>query len=68
MDSGTTNYLKCVWGSSSSDVFAAGLSGTILHYDGISWQQMDSGITQDLISIWGSSGNNVFVVGASYAF
>ena len=29
--SGTANRLNGVWGSSSSDVFAVGLSGTILH-------------------------------------
>jgi hypothetical protein len=33
MSSGTpTNHLRGVWGSSSSDVFAVGDSGTILHY------------------------------------
>jgi hypothetical protein len=34
MPSGTTNILLGVWGSSSSDVFAVGDKGTILHYDG----------------------------------
>jgi hypothetical protein len=36
MTSGTTNDLNGVWGSSSSDVFAVGYNGTILHYDGSS--------------------------------
>jgi hypothetical protein len=35
MSSGTTNSLYGVWGSSSSDVFAAGLGGTIFHYEGM---------------------------------
>ncbi len=30
------NDLNGVWGSSGSDVFAVGKSGTILHYDGSS--------------------------------
>ena len=34
MDSGTTNLLRDVWGSSATDVFAVGWGGTILHYDG----------------------------------
>jgi hypothetical protein len=34
MTSGTTNYLHGVWGTSSSNVFAVGESGTILHYSG----------------------------------
>ena len=33
MTSGTTVELKGVWGSSGSDVFAVGKTGTILHYD-----------------------------------
>jgi hypothetical protein len=34
MTSGTTQTLRGIWGSSGSDVFAVGNSGTILHYDG----------------------------------
>jgi hypothetical protein len=34
MDSSTSNWLHAVWGSSSSDVFAVGGDGTILHYSG----------------------------------
>jgi hypothetical protein len=37
MDSGTTEDLYGVWGSSASDVFAVGWNGTILHYDGSTW-------------------------------
>ena len=32
MDSGTTENLNDVWGSSGADVFAVGANGTILHY------------------------------------
>jgi hypothetical protein len=35
--SGTKDFLYGVWGSSSSDVFAVGFKGTILHYDGKAW-------------------------------
>ncbi|QTA84768.1 hypothetical protein [Desulfonema magnum] len=63
MDSGTTQYLAGVWGSSGSDVFAVGQSGTILHYDGTSWSSMDSGTSDILYGVWGSSGSDVFAVG-----
>ena len=34
MESGTTLELRGVWGSSATDVFAVGVGGIILHYDG----------------------------------
>ena len=43
MSSGTSVYLNGVWGSSSSDVFAVGKGGTIVHYDGNAWSTMPSG-------------------------
>ena len=45
IESGTQRMLNAVWGSSESDVFAAGTLGTILHYDGnpaITWSAMDN--------------------------
>ncbi len=65
MTSGTTQNLYGVWGSSSSDVFAVGAGGTILHYNGTSWSSMSSGTTNTLYGIWGSASNNVYAVGAS---
>ena len=52
-----------MWGSSGSNVFAVGDSGTILHYDGSSWSAMSSGTTNYLYGVWGSSGSDVFAVG-----
>ncbi|MBN1842461.1 MAG: hypothetical protein JW883_09315 [Deltaproteobacteria bacterium] len=64
MDSGTTENLYDVWGSSAADVFAVGTSGTILHYDGDGWSApMTSNTTENLNGVWGSSGTNVFAVG-----
>jgi PKD repeat protein len=51
------------WGSSGSDVFAVGLFGTILHYDGATWSAMSSGTAKYLLGVWGSSGSDVFAVG-----
>ncbi len=45
MDSGTKRSLAGVWGSSAGDVFAVGILGTILHYDGNpegTWTAMDN--------------------------
>jgi hypothetical protein len=63
MTSGATHPLYAVWGSSSSDVFAVGDYGTILHYDGSSWSPMTSGTTSHLRGVWGSSSSDVFFVG-----
>ena len=65
MTSGTTNWLSGVWGSSGSDVFAVGLNGTILHYNGSTWSSMTSGTTNGLGGVWGSSASDVFAVGSS---
>jgi hypothetical protein len=58
----TGNHLGGVSGS-SSDVFAVGSAGTILHYDGEGWSAMSSGTTNGLSGVWGSSGSDVFAVG-----
>ena len=59
----TNEDLFDVWGSSSSDVFAVGAAGTVLHYDGSTWQTQASGSTADLFGVWGSSATNVYAVG-----
>jgi hypothetical protein len=57
------NGLRGIWGSSSSDVFAVGSEGTILHYDGINWSVMASGTNNQLNDVWGTSPSDVFAVG-----
>ena len=56
-----------VWGSSGNDVFAVGVAGSILHYNGSVWSSMSSGTTSWLRGLWGSSGNDVFAVGTDGA-
>ncbi|MBI5479396.1 MAG: hypothetical protein HY906_11095 [Deltaproteobacteria bacterium] len=63
MTSGTTQGLRGVWGSSATDVFAVGGSGTIRHYNGSAGSPMTSGTTQLLFVVWGSSATDVFAVG-----
>jgi len=53
-----------VWGSSSTDIFAVGDYGKVLHYDGVTWTQMSVwGWSARARAIWASSGQDVFVVG-----
>lgn len=65
MDTGIYDYIDCIWGSASDDVYAlSGWDGIIFHYDGESWTQVT--IAPDSISlngIWGSSATNIFIVG-----
>ena len=63
--SGTTAKLRGVWGTSSTDIFAVGANGTILHYNGSSWTPQTSGTTQELLSVWGVSPTSVYAVGGS---
>jgi len=63
MNSGNTDSLYGIWGTSSSNIFAVGYNGTILHYDSISWSKMDSGTTQQLNGVWGTASNDVLAVG-----
>lgn len=65
MESDTGFTLEAVWGSSESDVFAVGATGTILHYDGFEWLPMTSNTTNDLTCVWGSNGSDVFAGGFS---
>jgi len=63
MSASAPRGLKGVWGTSASDVFAVGVAGLILHYDGSSWSPMPSGATTSLNVVWGSSSTDVFAAG-----
>ncbi len=81
MTSGATadTTLRSVWGSSPSDVFAAGyevnyaantLAAAILHYDGSSWSTTASvtAATAYMNGVWGNSSSDVFAVGRTSSF
>jgi photosystem II stability/assembly factor-like uncharacterized protein len=61
--SGTNSGLEAVWGSSSSDIYAAGSMGTLLHGSMGAWAPQASGTTNYLSGLWGSSSQDVYVVG-----
>ena len=58
----SSNSLYGVWGSSAT-VFAVGLDGAIIKYNGTSWSSMTSGTGNTLYSVWGSAATNVYAVG-----
>jgi hypothetical protein len=45
-------------------MFAVGMTGKILHYNGSGWSEMQSGTSQHLLDVWGSAADNVYAVGA----
>ena len=59
MGSSTGAALYGVWGSGPGNVFAVGSEGTVLHYDGESWQRILSTASLapmdvSLEGVWGS--------------
>ncbi len=66
---GLSPTLLCVWGTSASDVFAAGGplgnggSSAMLHYDGTSWTTLAPGGTETLWWTHGTSDTDVWAVG-----
>ena len=58
---GTGEYINAVWGTSSTDVYAAASTG-LLRYDGTSWSPMDGAETCEHLSIWGSASDDIFVI------
>jgi len=58
--------LIAIWGTSATDVYAAGGS-TLLHFNGQAWTQQSMGISSaalSLLSIWGSSSTDIIAVGS----
>ncbi len=61
----TANRLRGVWAASSTDAWAVGDSGTIVHYNGSAWSTVASGTAQTLRAIWGSSSSDIWAVGGT---
>jgi hypothetical protein len=65
INTGNTNSLIAIWGSSANNVFAVGDVGTILQYNGNNWTAMNSGTTKTIWGVWGTSATNVYAVGGT---
>lgn len=50
-----------IWGSSKSDVWTVGSTGTVGHYDGTSWTALSTGVKASLFAVWGSSATDVWI-------
>ena len=61
--SGSAQNLSGLWGSGPSDVWVAGLSATIQHWDGTSWSASSFYGQTGLLSMWGSGATDVWSVG-----
>lgn len=57
--------LGAVWGTSASDVWAVGAGGTILHFDGATWNAATSGTSEAIYAIWGSSPTDLWAVSST---
>jgi photosystem II stability/assembly factor-like uncharacterized protein len=57
--------VRAMWGASTRDVFAVGLQGRILHFDGARWVNQPSGTSVHLLGVWGTSRSDVYAVGDS---
>lgn len=57
------NLLRRVWGTSATNLWAVGDSGTILRYDGKVWAPIASGTTANLNYVWGVSDSDVWATG-----
>jgi hypothetical protein len=58
-----TQSLYSVWGTSPTNIYAVGLNGTILHYNGSTWNAENSGTTNRLNAVWGTSETNIYAAG-----
>jgi len=63
MVSNTTYPLLSVHGRGPRDVYAVGLGGTILHFDGIVWTPLVSGVSGPLEAVWCRPRGETVVVG-----
>jgi photosystem II stability/assembly factor-like uncharacterized protein len=63
---GTQFNLNGVWGTGPNDIYVVGEGGTLLHYDGQSWQSQATGTNVNLLSVWGM-GNDLYLTGYSGA-
>ena len=64
----TTQHLRAVWGSAINDVWAIGLAGVVLHFDGATWTQWEElPALPSFESIWGSGSDDVYIAGTGGA-
>ena len=68
MNSNATANLHSAWGTSATNVWMGGDSGTMLHWNGAQWQAKSSGVTGDIVSISGTSASDIFAVASDHNY
>lgn len=58
-----TQSLEDVWAASANAIWAVGMNGTVLKYDGASWTRQTTGTTEVLRAVDGIDAANVWIVG-----
>jgi hypothetical protein len=56
--------LASIWGDANDNLWAVGIGGTILRYDGYYWRKEDSSTTETLSSVWGSDSDHIWAIGS----
>jgi hypothetical protein len=59
--------LYALWGTSDTDIYAAGNLGKLIHYNGTSWSAVTSGTLLPLHGLWGTASTDVYAVGGNTA-
>lgn len=57
--------LSWVYGFRADDVYAVGVGGTALHWDGSTWTALDTPTTEDLWGVFGLAPDDVWMVGGT---
>lgn len=57
--------LLAIWGSAANDVWTVGTGGTILHFDGTSWESTQTDLKNTFYGVWGSGRSDVWVVSST---
>ena len=65
MPNPTTKALRAVWGTSPTDVYAAGEEGQLFRFNGSTWIPLESNTSQILLGLTGLPEGNVFAVGGT---
>jgi hypothetical protein len=57
--------LFSIWGTSTTNAWAVGAHGKILHFDGTQWTSVTSPTSHRMVRLWGSGASDVWAVGDS---
>lgn len=75
LETDATECLHGIWGFASDDIYAVGGESTdlsqtgspfVLHYNGISWEEIETGFDQTLYDVWGASPTDLYVSGGPF--